>query len=243
MRLDLIDDLGVPVDLHPGMVASVRIAPRALPPETTVGHCRSVPSRPASAPSGNQLDGSIGSVVNPALPYPAEPLSDERFVLRPWRESDLGCIREASSDPQIPRGTTVPTVFSSNEGIAFIHRQWSRANDGAGVSQAIVDGDSGQAIGLIIVSMRPQRHVAGLGYWVIPSKRARGAATAAVRLITPWSFDALDLQRLEAWVALENEVSQRVLVNAGYLQEGHLRNFLSVNGRASDALVFSAIPS
>jgi len=181
-------------------------------------------------------------VVDPALPYPPEPLTDKHVVIRPWRESDLDCIREASADPEIPRGTTVPAAFSPDGGMAFIHRQWSRAAERVGVSQAIADAASDQAIGLIIVNMRPQPRVAGLGYWVIPSARGRGTATAAVRLITPWAFDALDLQRIEAWVTPENQASQSVLVNAGYRHEGRLRNFLSLDGQAADALVFSAIP-
>lgn len=202
---------------------------------------RLTPYKQPHAAGSRQRDGRIGNVAD-ALPYPPEPLTDRHFVIRPWRETDLGCIREASADPEIPRGTTVPAAFSPDEGTAFIHRQWNRAVERLGVSQAIVEATSDRAVGLVIVSLRPQPRVAGMGYWVIPSARGRGAATAAVRLITPWAFDALDLQRLEAWVAPENQVSQAVLVNAGYRQEGRLRNFLSVDGRPSDALVFSAIP-
>lgn len=180
-------------------------------------------------------------VSSAVLPYPEQPLADGRVGIRPWLESDLECIREASSDASIPRGTTVPATFTPAEGLAFIHRQWSRAHDGAGVSQAIVDARSDRAIGLVIVSLRPQPCVGGLGYWIIPSARNRHAATAAARLITPWAFVALDLQRVEAWVDPENLASQRVLVDAGYQQEGRLRNFFHGESGPSDALVYSAI--
>lgn len=81
-----------------------------------------------------------------------------------------------------------------------------------------------------------------MGYWIVPSERGQGVATAAVRLVVPWALDALDLRRLEAWVQPENLASQRVLRNAGFQQEGRLRNFLNIEGGASDALVFSIIP-
>src|SRR3954468_24003816 len=168
------------------------------------------------------------------LPYPDPPLSDGRIGVRRWLEADVECIRRASADLEIPKGTSVPANFTPAEGLAFIHRQWSRAEDGIGVSQAIVEAGSDVAIGLVIVTLRPQPHVGGLGYWVVPSARGRGAATAALRLITPWALDVLHLRRLEAWVDPHNVGSQRVLANAGFRQEGRLRNFLSTESGVSD---------
>ena len=176
------------------------------------------------------------------LSYPDPPLSGGRIGLRRWREVDVECIRLAGTDPDIPKGTTVPATFTPAEGLAFIHRQWGRVQNGEGVSQAIVEVHSDRAIGLMWVALRPQPHVGGMGYWVVPSERGQGVATAAVRLVVPWALDALDLRRLEAWVQPENLASQRVLRNAGFREEGRLRNFLNTEGGASDALVFSTIP-
>ena len=176
------------------------------------------------------------------LPYPDPPLSDGRVGLRRWREADVECIRLAGTDPAIPRGTTVPATFTPAEGLAFIQRQWGRVQNSEGVSQAIVEARTDRAIGLMWVALRPQPHVGGIGYWIVPSERGQGVATAAVRLVVPWALAALDLRRLEAWVQPENLASQRVLRNAGFQQEGRLRNFLTTEGGTSDALVFSAIP-
>jgi RimJ/RimL family protein N-acetyltransferase len=150
-------------------------------------------------------------------------LSDGRIGLRRWQEADVECIRLAGTDPDIPSGTTVPATFTPTEGLAFIHRQWSRMENGEGVSQAIVEVDSDRAIGLMWVARRPQRHVAGLGFWIVPPERRQGVATAAVRLVIPWALEALDLRRLEAWVEPDNLPSQRVLRSAGFQQEGRLR--------------------
>jgi RimJ/RimL family protein N-acetyltransferase len=111
------------------------------------------------------------------------------------------------------------------------------------VSQAVVEVDGDRAIGLVWVALRPQPHVGGLGYWIVPQARGRGAATAAVRLVVPWALEALGLRRLEAWVEPGNEASQRVLRGAGFEPEGRLRNFLTLDGRTSDALVYSVISS
>ncbi len=177
----------------------------------------------------------------PPVPYPEPALSDGRTGLRPWRDADLDCIRCAATDPAIPDGTTVPATFTHAGGLAFLRRQRRRAEQGEGLSLAIV-GEHDRAVGLVWLALRPQPHVGGLGYWVIPPERGKGFASAGVRLVVPWAFAALDLQRLEAWVDPGNGASQRVLRGAGFEQEGRLRNFLTTGGRPSDALVFSIIP-
>jgi [ribosomal protein S5]-alanine N-acetyltransferase len=148
----------------------------------------------AGSDATDEVHGSV------ALPYPEPVLTDGIVALRPWAEADLDCVREASADPEIPKGTTVPARFTPAEGLAFIERQWSRSADGIGVSQAIVEARTDRAVGLVIVSLRPQQHVAGLGYWVVPSARGGRVATRAVRLLAPWALAALRLNRLEAWV-------------------------------------------
>lgn len=175
------------------------------------------------------------------LPCPDKPLTDGRHVVRPWSDDDLDCVREAAADHRIPRGTTVPAVFTPAAGLAFITRQRDRARAGEGVSQCVAEAGSDRAVGLVWVGLRPQPRVAGLGYWVVPSARGRGAAGAGVRLVTPWALQALGLRRLEAWVEPDNEASQRVLLGAGYEREGRLRNFLTIGEAAVDAIVFSRI--
>lgn len=175
------------------------------------------------------------------LPYPDPRLSDGRIGLRPWHDGDVECVRLASTDPEIPRGTTVPFPFTTEAGLEFIQRQLNRVRNGEGVSQAIVDSSSDRAIGLMWVALRPQPHVGGLGYWIVPPERGHGVATAAVRLITPWALAALHLRRLEAWVEPRNVASQQVLISAGFQHEGRLRNFLNTDGAASDALVYSVV--
>jgi [ribosomal protein S5]-alanine N-acetyltransferase len=177
------------------------------------------------------------------LTYPDPELTDGHVRLRAWRMSDMGCIAEAATDHRIPAGTTVPAVFTLDEGAAFVHRQWSRIEDGVGVSQAIVDTATDRAVGLAILSLRPQAGVGGLGYWVVPSARGNGFATAAARLLGDWGLSGLGLDRVEAWVEPDNVASQRVLLSAGFALEGRLRNFLRSDGEPRDALVFSSVTS
>jgi [ribosomal protein S5]-alanine N-acetyltransferase len=177
------------------------------------------------------------------LAYPDPELTHGRVRLRRWRLSDLDCIEAAATDHRITDGTSVPAVFTREEGAAFVRRQWSRVDEGVGVSQAVADAGTDRAVGLVIVSRRPQPGVGGLGCWVIPSARGEGYATTAVRLLSEWALSRLGLDRVEAWVDPDNVQSQRVLLAAGFEQEGRLRNFLRSGGEPRDALVFSRVDS
>jgi ribosomal-protein-alanine N-acetyltransferase len=176
------------------------------------------------------------------LLYPRKPLAAASVRIRPWRSpDDLACIEGAATDPAIPAGTTVPPTYSEAAGLAFLARQQGRLTNGDGISQAVTDAATDQAVGLYL-DRRPQPWIAGLGYWLVPSARGRHLATPAVRLVTDWALRELDVARVEAWVAPDNLPSQCVLQHAGFQLEGQLRNFLQLRGRTSDGLVYSRIP-
>ena len=176
------------------------------------------------------------------LRYPRQPLLAAGVEIRPWRSpDDLACIAAAATDPDIPAGTTVPAVADDTAGRAFLARQHDRLTNGDGISQAVVDVRSGEAVGLMYLDRRPQPWIAGLGYWLVPAARGRHLATPAIRLITDWALHELEVLRVEAWVAPDNLPSQRVLQHAGFELEGRLRSFLQLHGRTGDGLVYSRI--
>lgn len=176
------------------------------------------------------------------LSYPDPPLTDGAVVLRRWAESDIGCVEEASRDPYIPEGTTVPANFTEAEGLAWIERQWGRADNGEGLSLAIVDAGSDEALGAVVLMFRPQPGTAGIGYWIIERARRRGLASRAVALLARWALADARLARVEALVETDNTASQRVLESVGFQREGHLRSYLVFNGRRADALIYSLLP-
>lgn len=164
-------------------------------------------------------------------------------MLRRWTESDLGCVEEASRDPVIPDGTTVPSSFTEAEGLAWIERQWGRADNGEGLSLAVADADSGEALGAIVLLFRRHPLTAELGYWLLERARGRGVGSRAVALLARWAVTDAGLARVEAFVEPDNAASQRVLEKAGFRREGQLRSYLVFEGRRADALIYSLLPS
>ncbi len=101
------------------------------------------------------------------------------------------------------------------------------------------DARTKEALGFVVLLVRPQPGVAGIGYWIVPRARGHGLATHAVSLLSQWALTDAGVARVEAWVEPENLASQRVLTAAGFRREGVLRSFLSYADRRADAVVFS----
>jgi len=177
-----------------------------------------------------------------AIPEPLN-LGDGLVILRPWSLHDLPCIEEASTDPAIPRGTTVPVPFSEAEGRAFIERQWGRATSGEGVSLAAAETGRESATGLICLMHRQQPGVVGLGYWTVASCRRRGLTCRGLILLSRWALGLSSVDRLEALVEPGNLGSVQVLEGSGFQHEGTLREYFDFDGTRSDALLYSLIPA
>jgi len=176
------------------------------------------------------------------LSYPDPPLTDGTVMLRRWAESDIGCVEEASRDPHIPEGTTVPARFTTADGLAWIERQWGRADNGEGLSLAIADAGSDDALGAVVLMFRRQPGIAEIGYWLVERARGRRLASRAVALVARWALTDAPLARVEALVEPENIASQRVLESVGFQREGHLRSYLVFNERRADAFIYSLLP-
>ena len=80
----------------------------------------------------------------------------------------------------------MPTSFTEAEGLAWIEPQWSRAENEEGVPLAIADARSDEALGVVVLLLRPQPGSAAIGYWVIERARGRRLASRAVALLAWW---------------------------------------------------------
>ncbi len=101
-----------------------------------------------------------------------------------------------------------------------------------GKVQWVIECD-GQCAGWVSLDVTSREHgVASVGYSVSEAFRGRGLATGAVRQVIAIAFDpngpALD--RLEANAAVENAASRRVLVKAGFREEGIAAGLLMIDG-------------
>jgi ribosomal-protein-alanine N-acetyltransferase len=112
---------------------------------------------------------------------------------------------------------------------------------GRGAEFGIVERAARVLVGRVGLSgmMRGPFQSAHLGYLVDSAHCGRGYATEAVRQLLAVAFGELRLHRVEAAVMPANIASLRVIVRAGFRDEGLARRYLLVNGTWEDHRIFA----
>jgi RimJ/RimL family protein N-acetyltransferase len=147
------------------------------------------------------------------------------------------------ADPEVLHFTRVPEPAPPGFARDWIARYEAGERDGSRAGFAAVD-DSGAFLGL---ALAPQIDAEGreleLGYIVSPHARGRGVGTAMLRKLTDWAFDELDALRVYLMIDTANVASRRIAERCGYVLEGVLRSAHLKQGRRSDVMVWSRLPS
>ncbi len=145
------------------------------------------------------------------------------LVLRTWLPEDLDALLQACQDPEIQRWTPLPSPYQPEDAELFLDACALRWVQGL-ASFAVLGGDESELLASIGFVGLPEVGAVEVGYWVAPSARGRGVATAATRLICDWAFDSLDFERVEWQAYVGNDGSRRVAERCGFTFEGTLRS-------------------
>jgi RimJ/RimL family protein N-acetyltransferase len=181
--------------------------------------------------------------VTAPIVLPTTMPSDGRVGLRTWREDDVPAIVAMSGDPETIRFTSVPDPYDPDSARIWLALQPARLRAGDGVAFAVVAPPDDRPLGAIGVRVLHGRGIAEAGYHMAPAARGRGLATAALRLLSRWSFEALPIARLQLTTHLDNPASQRVAEKAGYTREAVLRAWADQRGTRVDLVMWSLLPS
>ncbi|MBV9586223.1 MAG: GNAT family N-acetyltransferase, partial [Alphaproteobacteria bacterium] len=82
---------------------------------------------------------------------------------------------------------------------------------------------------------------ASLGYWTGEPYARQGLMTAALPLVLDFAFERLRLHRVEAACLPSNIPSRALLSRTGFQQEGYARNYLLIDGKWQDHLLFAIL--
>ncbi len=82
---------------------------------------------------------------------------------------------------------------------------------------------------------------ASLGYWIGAPYARQGYMTAALPLVLDFAFGRLHLFRIEAACLPTNVPSRALLLRTGFQQEGYARNYLLIDGKRQDHLLFAIL--
>lgn len=165
-------------------------------------------------------------------------LRDGDVVLRPWVDDDVPALVAGCDDPEIAHWIpTIPHPYTRDDALGFLRGDVAPAEHRLAITldRAVVGG-----IGMK-VNAHDQR--GRIGYWVAASARGQGVCTRALRILSRWALEELELVRLELITDPDNRASQRCAEKAGFRREGVLRAHLRhPDGRIRDSVMFSLLP-
>jgi RimJ/RimL family protein N-acetyltransferase len=172
---------------------------------------------------------------------PGTTLTVDELILRPWRRSDAAAVLAACQDPEIARWVALPRPFLPDDADAFLEEALAMWRDGTGAPFAIVEAETDRFLGAV-TRFGPDGHSASLGCWIVPEARGRGIGTRSLRLVAVWTFATTSTLRLDTYIMVGNEASERMVLRAGFQREGVLRAWeVDQDGLPVDCVVYSRL--
>jgi RimJ/RimL family protein N-acetyltransferase len=176
------------------------------------------------------------------LNQPDPPLGDDLIRLEPMTSGDLRELHALAKDEAIRRYTRVPVDADEAWVARWIGWYETAWRDGSRAGFTIRDRD-GRFLGFAsFVELHLAEREGEIGYAVAPAARGNGVALRALRLLTRWGLDELQLQRIELQIDVSNAGSLRIAERAGYRQEGVRRSVHFKDGVRADMSVWSLLP-
>jgi ribosomal-protein-alanine N-acetyltransferase len=164
------------------------------------------------------------------------------ITLRKPEERDILPLFEGVQDPLIPMFTRIPANYQMANAEHYVRERCPNGFTMQTEIQLVLEYDGNFAGALSFHTLILDEAKAEIGYWLTADVRGKGIATAATKLLTGYGFETIGFHRIEALVVESNTPSLRVLSNAGYLQEGVLRDKSCCgDGTRENMVMFAAL--
>ena len=162
------------------------------------------------------------------------------FLIRGWQPGDELSLQKNADNLNVSAFLTdrFPSPYTPEAARIWVG---SQLKQDPLINFAIVIDE--EVVGGIGIEFREDvyRKTGLLGYWLAEELWGKGIMTEAVKLVTAYAFQNLDLIRLQAGVLSKNPSSMRVLEKAGYIQEGVLKRSVIKRGEILDEHVYAIL--
>lgn len=168
-------------------------------------------------------------------------LHTQRLVIRDITDDDLPFIHKGLSDPDVIKyyGVSYNTLEEAKSQMAW-YKEIESSNTGKW--WLIVAANSAIAMGAIGFNYYQKQHNRiELGFWLLPEYQGSGIMLEALTVLIPDFVAKWNIHRVEALVETENTASKKLLMKAGFLCDGLLRDYEQKDGRYISLEVFSKL--
>ena len=172
---------------------------------------------------------------------PGPTLAVDELILRPWHPEDAPAVLVACQDPEIAQWVAMPQPFLSADAHAFVRDAIAMWRDGTGSSFAVVDAATDRLLGAV-TRFATDEHISTFGCWVAPDARGHGVGRRALSLVTDWTFETTASVRIDGYIMVGNDASERMVEKLGWHREGTLRAWHTRDdGTPVDCVVYSLL--
>lgn len=174
-------------------------------------------------------------------------IDTERMILRLPQHGDYlawSALRQSSRDFLSPWEPTWASDHLTRK--AFTNRvHWAQRSvtTGSGLPLFMFRRADQALIGAITLDniVRGPSQSGTLGYWVGQTHVRQGYMREAILGVVRYSFESLDLSRIQAACLPENEASRGVLEKTGFKYEGVAQSYLQINGRWRNHVIYACL--
>ena len=166
-----------------------------------------------------------------------------RLDLIEIKQEHLGDIFKLFSDNKVTQFYNIVTLTKKEEAQKFIDWFQNRFNDNVGIRWGISLKGHNNIIGTIGFNNFTKNHRANIGFDLQVDYWNNGYLTEAIKRVTDFGFNNLDINRIEAEVMQGNIASEKVLAKNGFKNEGVLRQWMYWNDKYYDMTMFSLLQS
>lgn len=180
--------------------------------------------------------------VDDTLLFPMERLATPRLILRRMEMDDAKDIFEYGRDREVAKHVLWDAYQSVSEARAYIRSMQRKYRLGEPASWCIEHRETGRVIGTIGYMWYQRDHnSAEVGYSLARDMWNKGIMTEALSRVLRYSFDEMQMHRIEAQHETDNPASGAVMRKCGMLHEGCLRGRLLNKGRYVDVDLYAIL--
>lgn len=171
-------------------------------------------------------------------------LSTGNLVLRPIEDKDTAALFSHFSDDAVTKYMDIDSFTNISEAtqiIQFFHQSQEQEE---GLRWAITLTGRDELIGTCGYHKISKTHFkAEIGYDLRPSHWGKGIMKEAIGAMLTYGYEALQFNRIEAFVDPENLASSKLLTRLGFRYEGFLRDAFFEKGKFVNAELYSLLRS
>lgn len=169
-------------------------------------------------------------------------LETKRLILRRIAMRDAGDIFAYSKDPEVARHVLWSAQKDISEAKDYCRFMMKRYRCDQPSSWGIIEKATGRLVGTIgYMDHNEDNATVEVGYSLARWLWNGGYMTEALARVIEYTFEAMDINRIEAQHELTNPPSGRVMQKCGMKKEGELRQRLYNKGRYVDVALYAIL--